>query len=216
MSTAERVPASKMLNAYLKREITPRLAELGFKAQGRVHRRIKDEVVQVVDIQNWKYNDPKRARFTVEVGVCHPVILRCLASHPRFSYYAQNLEKPTITECSLRQRLGFFLDSPEDRWWTVSAVTDYLPPPAEILHPLLTRAIPWLERHSLIREFVDRIDTSRSVFDVVGLAALGDTGRALDLLVEMSAQRASQGAAVEEWQKDLTSIVTTQQKAERV
>lgn len=154
MASHPAAPASKMLNAYLKDALSPVLLGAGFKATGRVYRRTVGVALQVVDIQNWKFNDSRRARFTVEVGVCFPRLLAAVADIPAYAYYRPNLAKPGITECAVRRRLGMFLDPPQDTWWTVSATTGYVPPAEEVTGPLTRAALPWMERLSGVAEWV--------------------------------------------------------------
>lgn len=149
------LPASKMLNDFLKKSIVPPLKDLGFAGKGRVLTRAQGDGVQVIDIQNWKYNDSKRARFTVEIGVCFPQVLAQVAKLDEFAYYLPYVSKPDIVACQVRERTGMFLDRPEDHWWTVSAVTDHVPDPAEILTPLLERGLPWLDARSTLAALVE-------------------------------------------------------------
>jgi hypothetical protein len=149
------IPASKMLNDFLKKSIVPPLKEVGFAGKGRVLTRADGDGIQVIDIQNWKYNDPKRARFTVEIGVCFPQVLAQVAKLDEFAYYQPYVQKPAIVACHVRERTGFFLDNPEDHWWTVSAVTGHVPDPAEVLTPLLERGLPWLNARSTFAGLVE-------------------------------------------------------------
>lgn len=146
--TSSPVPASRMLNSYTKDAIAPVLLEAGFKASGRVFRRLSDEALQIVDIQSWKFNDSRRARFTIQVGVCFPKLLAAVAELEAYAFYRPNLAKPGITECAIRRRLGMFLNPPQDTWWTVSATTGYLPPAEEVTGPLTTAALPWMQHAS--------------------------------------------------------------------
>lgn len=172
------VPASKMLNAYLKDAIAPVLLAAGFKATGRVYRRAVGEVLQVVDIQNWKFNDPKRARFTVEVGVCFPSLLAAIAELESYAFYRPNLAKPGITECAVRRRLGMFLDPPQDTWWTVSATTGHVPPAESVTGPLVSAALPWMQRMSDVSAWASAgTDEHALSSPVMGVAAQYALGR---------------------------------------
>lgn len=166
-------PASKMLNDFLKKSIVPELKKLGFAGKGRVLTRAHGDGIQVIDIQNWKYNDPKRARFTVEIGVCFPQVLAQVAKLNEFAYYLPYVQKPDIVACHVRERTGFFFDNPEDHWWTVSAVTGHVPDPAEILTPLLERGLPWLNARSTFAGLLELGEVGRTVQSIVILALSG-------------------------------------------
>jgi hypothetical protein len=166
-------PASKMLNDFLRKSIMPELKKLGFAGKGRVLSRAKGDGIQVVDIQNWKYNDPKRARFTVEIGVCFPQVLTWVAQIDEFSYYLPYLDKPDIVVCHIRERVGMFLEKPEDHWWTVSAVTGHVPDPAEILTPLLERGLPWLDARDTFAGLIELGEAGGGAQGMVILAMCG-------------------------------------------
>lgn len=144
------VPASKLLNAFLKDGLAPVLLGVGFKATGRTYRRAVGDALQVVDIQNWKFNDAKRARFTLELGVCFPRLLAAVAALDAYAFYRENSARPGITECVVRRRIGEFMQPPEDVWWTVSATTGYVPPAGEVAKLLLDAGLPWLESMSTL------------------------------------------------------------------
>ena len=173
------IPASKLLNGFLRESITPELKKAGFVGKGRVFRRSMGDALQVVEIQNWKYNDPERARFTLEVGVCFPGILTEVSQFDAFSFYRPYVENPGITLCSLRERLGMFLDTPEDHWWEVNAVTGHLPDPPEILNPLLQKAVPWLDTWSSLAFFVQNGTPGDGQLGIAALAACGRLDEAI-------------------------------------
>lgn len=177
--TSPAIPASKRLDAYLKQEIAPALLAAGFKASGRVHRRPVGAALQIVDIQNWKLNDARRARFTIEVGVCFPFLLQALAELETHASSTSALAKPGITECAIRRRLGRFLEPPQDAWWTVSATTDHVPPPQDILGPLTQAALPWLQAMSTLEALAsaERVEHAmvHSAMRVAACFALGRT-----------------------------------------
>jgi hypothetical protein len=182
-----------MLNSYLKDAIVPVLLEAGFKSTGRVFRRVADEALQVVDIQNWKFNDSKRARFTIEVGVCFPRLLAAVAELEAYAFYRPNLAKPGVTECAVRRRLGMFLDPPQDMWWTVSATTGYVPPAEEVVGPLTNAAFPWMQRMSVLSAVVsqDKGDhvLASPVMDVAAYFATGQANAAAEAAASLSKAR---------------------------
>jgi hypothetical protein len=184
------IPASKRLNDFLKKSIVPELKKLGFAGKGRVLTRTQGDGVQVVDIQNWKYNDPANARFTIEIGVCFPQVLAQVARLDEFSYLLPYVGKPDIATCHVRERLGMFLDAPEDYWWTISAVTGESPEPAPILALLQTRGLPWLDARSTYAGLVALGEAGGGAQGIVILATSGRHEAAI-AEVEAYAQRRS-------------------------
>jgi hypothetical protein len=167
------IPASKLLNDFLRKSIVPALKKIGFDGRRRVLTRAQEDGMQVVDIQNWKYNDPAQARFTVEVGVCFPDLLAEVAKLDEFAFYRPYVNKPDIVVCQVRQRLGMFLDEPQDYWWSVEAEPPLLPDPAAIIGPLLERAVPWLDARSSPSALVDRGEAGGGALGIAALAACG-------------------------------------------
>jgi Domain of unknown function (DUF4304) len=178
------LPASKLLNSFIKDKIAPVLLGAGFKATGRVYRRTAGEALQVIDLQNWKYNDSKRARFTIELGVCFPKLLAAVCELDAYAFYRDSAARPGVTECAARRRLGELMDPPQDLWWTVSATTGHVPTAEEITAPLMNAGLPWMQAMSTLSAVTlaraDHHALSSKVMDVAALFAIGETGAAID------------------------------------
>jgi hypothetical protein len=190
--TETKLSASKMLSNFLRDAIAPLLLAEGFRATGRVYRRAVGEALWVVDIQNWKFNDAKRARFTLEVGVCFPHLLAAVAQLSAYEFYGPNVSKPGITECAVRRRIGTFMEPPRDHWWTVSAVTDHVPSAEQIAVPLAA-ARAWIQERSTLLAFAavekDRHALYNGVMEVAALFALGQAPAALAMAAAMARSR---------------------------
>jgi Domain of unknown function (DUF4304) len=187
------VPASTLLNSFVKAELGPVLIDAGFKASGRVFRRPDGEAIQVVDFQNWKYNDSKRARFTVEVGVCFPRLLAAVSELDAYAFYREKVGKPGVTECAVRRRLGELMDPPQDLWWTISATTGYVPSVEEVTAPLIGIALPWMRAMSAFSAVAaaraENHALTNRVMAVAALFALGDTSAAKDAAIALAKAR---------------------------
>jgi hypothetical protein len=191
-----------MLNTFIKESIAPPLLAAGFKAQGKIYRRIRSNAIQLIEIENGKYNDAKRARFTLEVGVCFPNLLKAMAELESFAEYRECLDKPTISTCVVRRRLGEFLDSPQDTWWTVSAVTRTLPAPETIMTPLLERAVPWLDSMTSIDALLaEQADKHPLTHKVMRIAALGAAGKIDDATQAIAAYAKARYSTVDAQEK---------------
>lgn len=166
-------PASKLLTAFIKDKLGPVLLDAGFKATGRVYRRAAGDALHVVDVQNWKFNDSRRARFTIELGVCFPALLAAVAALDAYAFYRDNLGKPGVTECIVRRRIGELMEPAQDAWWTVSATTGHVPAVEEVTGPLLGVGLPWLETMSSLSAVTSASGLNHALSNkVMAIAAL--------------------------------------------
>jgi hypothetical protein len=206
------MPASKMLSTFIKENITPALVAAGFKAQGKIYRRINADVIQLIEIENGKHNDAKRARFTIEVGVCFPNLLKTLATLEQFADYQALHANPTITQCVVRRRLGEFLDTPQDTWWTVSAVTNTLPAPETIMEPLLARAMPWLDSMLSLDALVTDANTkhplTHKALHIAALAAAGQADKAATAISAYTKVRYGTAEAQAKLSQEMHKLIT--------
>lgn len=191
-----------MLNAFIKEGISPLLLREGFKASGRVYRRRVGDALQIIDIQNWKYNDSKRARFTIEVGVCFPHLLVAVAGLSSYAFYRELLDRPGITTCAVRRRIGEFLEPRQDVWWTVSATTGHVPPAEEVTRPLQSAALPWLQAmsslHAVCMARTENHALTSAVMDVAALFALGQLSKAKEAAESLAKARNPTQPALEQ------------------
>ena len=167
------MPATKLLQKVFRDTLEPAIVHLGFEGKNGTYRRTRNGLMDIVDVQRWKYNDASRARFTIELGTCVPVALEMAAALPSFAYFRASVASPGITECAERERLGILMPAPEDLWWTVSSGTDPSAVAHEVIANLDTFGIPWLERHESQEAFARRAVSRPSVFDIALRSHLG-------------------------------------------
>lgn len=167
------IPATKLLQKAIKGTLDPAIVRMGFEGKKRSYRRTRNGLLDIVDIQLWKYNDATRARFTIELGICVPVALEMTAALQSFSYFRPSIANPGITECAERERLGILMPEPRDRWWTMSSGTDPSDVANEVIANLQRFGIPWLERHESLEAFARRPVPKPSVFDIALRLHLG-------------------------------------------
>jgi hypothetical protein len=124
------------------RRIQPHLRAAGFRKQRNAFARaVADGVQHAVAFQMGRHEpSPDRqpglyGAFTVELGVYFEQVARVRdARAPRFV-------RPY--DCHVRQRLGFLLPEPHDRWWTLDQPADTI---AEAMIEALDEvALPWLD-----------------------------------------------------------------------
>lgn len=112
--------------------------------------------------------------------MCFPGILEEVAQLDEFSFYRPYLENPEIVVCSRRERLGMFMQPAEDHWWAISAADLETPPkPAEILEPVLQKALPWLDDWSLLNYFVRNGQPGDGQLGIAAYAACGQRDEAI-------------------------------------
>lgn len=200
--------ATQLLQTFLKSGVAPPLKAAGFTAQGRVWRREVGDVLQIIDIQLWKYNDALSARFTVELGVCFPQLLAAVAALNQFAYFRPQLAKPSITECIERTRIGMLLDDAHDHWWSVTASPSNLPDADEIIAPLMSRGLPWLQRYSSLEETWHAGTQGDGALRIAACAQLGLRDEALAAATRL-AERLSFGNAdnAASVRHDLTAMI---------
>jgi hypothetical protein len=167
------IPATKLLQKAIKGALDPAIARMGFEGKKRTYRRTRNGLLDIVDVQLWKYNDANRARFTIELGICVPVALEMAAALQSFAYFRSSVVNPGITECAERERIGILMPEPRDRWWTVSSGTIPSDVANEAIINLEKFGIPWLERYDSLEAFARRPVPKPSVFDIALRSHLG-------------------------------------------
>ena len=99
------------LKNIVARTVTPALKERGFKKAGDRFVR-GDAVVQLVDVQFSRWDNPNEASFTLNCGVWMSGVT---------STYRNTAEpaSPKLADCCISARVGMLTDSRLDVWWTV-------------------------------------------------------------------------------------------------
>jgi hypothetical protein len=106
---------TRSLAAELRRTIAAPLKSLGFRIQGNLlWKRVNELFWVIFEVESGKRSGPAYFEFTVSAGVVAVDVLR---------YEEWELGRagvPDITKAVWRQRIGRWLEPPEDRWWYVS------------------------------------------------------------------------------------------------
>lgn len=167
------IPATKMLQKALKDTLGPAIEGIGFAGNKRTYRRLRNGMLDIVDLQLWKNNDANRARFTINLGICVPAALERVAALESFAYLRTSLASPGITECAVWERIGMLMPDPNDKWWTVSSGADPSAVATEALTRLVEFGMPWLERYPSLEAFACRSMPRPSVYDIALRSHLG-------------------------------------------
>lgn len=178
------------------------LIEAGFRRKGRVWTRTRDDRTDLVEMVLGKWNEGGSGRFTVELGVAYPGLLEEVAEIEGFQYYRPYLGKLAIEACQIRERIGFLLDSPSDRWWEVRSEGPIEPVGNEVAGFVATRGFAWFEQQPSEAAF-GRFPGATGLFQVVALIRHGDLERGRQALASYLAEprvvAAGQAGLVAAW-----------------
>jgi hypothetical protein len=127
-----------------------RLKLRGFAKQGQKFRRVIDGNAALIEVQRSVWSDSATIRLTLNMYV---ISARLLGP-------GLDVRKVGGARAQLRQRIGFFLPDPHDKWWELTGSVDDAEVIDEILRLVTENALPFLNSHSSDE----------------GLAALWETG----------------------------------------
>jgi hypothetical protein len=108
------------------------LRPVGFRKSGLKFSRPLTDVVHLVSVQSSVSSTASSLRATVNLGVWVPAL-------------ADNGAKPDIWAAHWRERLGFLMPDPTDRWWEACSDREAAAAALEIGHALRTFALPVLD-----------------------------------------------------------------------
>jgi hypothetical protein len=167
------LPATKLLQKALKDTLGPAIEGMGFEGNKRTYRRPRNGMLDIVDVQLWKYNDVNRAQFTINLGICVPVALERVAALQSFAYVRTAVASPGITECAVWERISVLMPDHTDKWWTVSSGTDPSAVAEKAMANLVEFGMPWLENYPSLEAFARRPVPRPSVYDIALRSHLG-------------------------------------------
>jgi len=147
--------ASDAIDQVVRAFLDAPLRAVGFTRKARVWNRPRGNLVDVVDVQASRWNEPGNKSFTVNLGVFAPSVYRtCWQKEPP-SFAKEE-------DCLVRRRLFEGLSEASDakqkeQWWTIHDSTDVDRVGSEVAGLLVSRAVP----------FLDRIDSLGAIHDVL-------------------------------------------------
>ena len=100
---------------------------------------------QVINIQLSGFNTAEEAKFTINVGISIPAFRAAWGSPAATGTLKEY-------DCELRSRIGSLLPNKNDKWWTVSSVSDPEELLREVLGDISAYALPWLSKLSTFEE----------------------------------------------------------------
>lgn len=137
-----RTPAQQLLDEVLEVALVPALRQRGYRKAGRTFRRVREQCIQVVNVQVSQWSSATSLRFTLNLGVYFPALQAELESR---GYRKPGAAGPTVTGCHLSERVGMLMPAGEDHWWELEAGLPREAVTAEVSAVLTGCALPWLE-----------------------------------------------------------------------
>lgn len=134
--------------------VADRLKEFGYARRGKMMKAISSDSAAIMEFQKSNKSSDHQIVFTINLGV----VCGALLDTERV-----DLKKSTVIDAHLSRRLGKLLLVPEDnKWWELTASTDYESVAKELSELLVTRAIPYLEGYMNIDALIALWESGKS------------------------------------------------------
>lgn len=97
---------------FLKRKIVDNifivLREIDFKKSGLNFKLKRNDLLYFIQIQYSQSSNAKFCKFTINIGIASLRLCEI-----------EKIDKPNYLDSHWTKRIGFFLDQPDDKWWTI-------------------------------------------------------------------------------------------------
>jgi hypothetical protein len=133
--------------------LTNVLKPVGYTKRRHTFRRLSDGNSAVIEVQRSVESDKNTIKFTINIGV---VCGRLLED------WEPLLIKAGSSSAHLRNRIGYFLSEPHDKWWVLDASTDTSVINSELSTLLERNVVPYLSQHVSDRDLIALWETGRS------------------------------------------------------
>lgn len=186
---------SALISDLIRQSVALLLKEHGFVKKGNTWNRRLREVVHVIDLQESRYDDNRRVRFTLNVGVASPEAY-AICWGPSVPSFLQE------TDCILRKRVGEFLNLTDgsmalDYWWKLSSAGDVTIIGKEVATAIRVRLLPYLDGisstealYAVLAKQVQPSDVLGQIYLAILTALQGEAEKAKDAL-DVAAQAAN-------------------------
>jgi len=128
--------------------LAPHLVRSGFIRKGYSFHIALAETHGLINLQKSLKNSRTRVLFTVNLGVISRRLLRTLSNNI-------NDDKLSLDACHWRQRLGWLLDVPHDKWWEIDSATKVDVLGSQLWEILCERGIPMIKHYDTDRSLLD-------------------------------------------------------------
>jgi hypothetical protein len=109
---------------------------LGFRSRGGCFQRQADRVIHLVQLQKSVTSSENLVRVTINLAIWVPILAEVRAGRP---------DPPSPAAAPWRERLGFAMQPPGDRWWTATSLAEAEAVASEMAAALLSFGIPALD-----------------------------------------------------------------------
>jgi hypothetical protein len=133
--------------------LTKVLKPLGYTKRRYTFRRLSNGNSAVIELQRSTDSDKNTIKFTINIGVvCGRLLEDC----------GPTLIKAGSSSAHLRNRIGYFLPEPHDKWWVLNASTDTSVVNSELSTLLERNVVPYLSQNISDQALVELWETGRS------------------------------------------------------
>lgn len=136
---------ARLIDHTIRESIAPTLKAHGFRKDGRNFRRREPNCIWIVNVQASAWNSNEEGQFTINLGVHFPALVPLIP-------WLKDTDRPLEQGCLVRTRIGHLLPAGGDFWWELRAGDDQDELNADLCRSITEFALPWLEKHSELRE----------------------------------------------------------------
>ncbi|NUP95698.1 MAG: DUF4304 domain-containing protein [Planctomycetaceae bacterium] len=136
---------ARLIDQAIRESIAPTLKAHGFRKDGRNFRRREPNCVWIVNVQASAWNSKDEGQFTINLGMHFPALVP-------FIPWLRDTDRPLEQGCLVRTRIGHLLPAGGDYWWELRASDDRADRTADLRRSVTEFALPWLEKHTDLRE----------------------------------------------------------------
>lgn len=183
---------SHTIDELIKLGLSPLLKTHHFGKSGRTFHRQIGEIWQVLNIQSSQSNFDIIGKFTINLGIYHPVVAEFAGKSLSSGY-------PKEYECTLRKRIGYLMQSQADYWWEINPTTNLEVLAQQVNTTVDKFGLPWLETHCDLRVIVNALSEQPSIMSAAAALALGDKLMAQQRLVQMIMERPMAASTARLW-----------------
>ena len=137
-------PTSKDFKNKVLDEAYGLLKEHGFKKSGMNFSLTSNELIYFIQLQSSQSSTATVCKLTVNTGI----VLKELIEHT-------GPKKPGYIDSHWQRRIGFYLDQPIDKWWTIDSMESALQASNEIKDLLANRVLPKMFSFKTTKDFTD-------------------------------------------------------------
>ncbi|MCW5967908.1 MAG: DUF4304 domain-containing protein [Blastocatellales bacterium] len=138
--SSEFLQPSQVFTKLLSNAVTPALKTRGWARKQQTFFLKKGENWGIINFQKSRRSSKDKIIFTINIGVASGLLLRFLSGK-------KDNEKPKLSDCHWKCRIGILLPGKEDKWWIIDTNTAPESLDGEILGCLTDLAVPEIETY---------------------------------------------------------------------